>query len=176
MKPVIGLLAIVLTSATAACVPPVPPQSVAMATTAPQFVTMATVSNAFEIETSRLALERSQRPAVRRFANSMIGDHTRAAQRLAAVVQQNGMAAPPPALDARHAAMLQSLQAAQGPAFDDAYVTMQAAAHQEAITLFSTYSAQGDNPDLRAFASRTLPTLEAHARMVERLGGGTPSM
>jgi putative membrane protein len=176
MKPVTACLAILLCASTAACMPTPPAQSVASATTAPAFVTMASASNAFEIETSRLALERSSDPGVRRFANRMISDHTKASQRMAQVVRQNGMTPPPPTLDARHAAMVQTLSATQGPAFDSTYLSMQATAHEEAITLFSTYAAQGDDPALQAFAHRTLPTLQSHAQMLSRSGGMAHAM
>ncbi|MEJ1936758.1 DUF4142 domain-containing protein [Nostoc sp. NIES-2111] len=176
MKAAALCLAAVLGLSTAACVTaPPPPAPAAMANTAMGFVQMATVSNAFEIETSQLALERATNPQVRRFANRMISDHTRASRQLETVLRRNGMQAPAPSLDPRHAAMLEKLRATPADAFDAAYMTMQAQAHEEAVALFSGYAANGDDPALRTFASRTLPTLKAHARMVEQITGETHS-
>src|SRR5690349_17704241 len=118
-------LAAVLGLSTAACVTaPPPPAPAAMANTATEFAAMATVSNAFEIETSQLALERASNPQVRRFANRMISDHTRATRQMDMVLRRNGMTAPPPNLDARHAAMLEQLRATPEGSFDAAYMSM----------------------------------------------------
>jgi putative membrane protein len=50
--------------------------------------------------------------------------------------------------------------------FDNAYITLQAQAHQEAITLFSAYAERGDNPRLVSFARQTLPTLRRNPEHV----------
>jgi putative membrane protein len=177
MKSAAICLVALLGASTAACVtaPPVPPP-VATASSATQFVELATVSNTFEIETSQVALERATQPEVRRFAQRMIADHTMATRRMAQVLRRNGMEAPPPSLDARHAAMLEQLKAAPAEGFDAAYMTMQAQAHEEAVTLFSSYADSGDNPTLRRFAAQTLPTLQGHARMVQQITGQAHSM
>jgi predicted outer membrane protein len=46
-----------------------------MMMSADQYRQMAMISDAFEIESSRLALSRSQNPAIRRYANMMVSDH-----------------------------------------------------------------------------------------------------
>ena len=154
MKAAALCLAAVLGLSTGACVTAPPPAApAAMANTATDFVQMATVSNAFEIETSQLAVERATDPQVRRFANRMISDHTRASRQMAMVLRRNGMEAPPPSLDPRHAAMLEQLRATPAGGFDAAYMTMQAQAHQEAVALFSNYASNGDDPALRTFAT-----------------------
>jgi putative membrane protein len=175
-------LSLALCAATAACMPAPPVASVAAATsvtTATAFVSMASVSDQFEIQTSQLALERARDPQVRRFATRMIRDHQTSSQRLMSIASRSSQGAmPAPGLDARHAAMLQTLSSTPEGSFDAAYVQMQANAHQEAITMFQTYSSQGDDPALRTFARRTLPTLQMHAEMVGSLGGagGTAGM
>jgi putative membrane protein len=135
-----------------------------------QFVSQATVSNTFEIETSRLALARSRRPDVRRFAQEMISDHTAAARRMAVVLRSSGQApAAPVMLDAPHRAMVEDLQSTAPGGFDRAYIDMQANAHGEAIALFSSYASSGDNPALAQFARNTLPVLQMHAQHVRSL-------
>jgi putative membrane protein len=142
-------------------------------TDAAEFTRMATSSNLLEIESSKLAMERSQDREVRRFAGQMIRDHNQAGKRMAAVVRRAGLPEAPMTLSARHQAMLDKLTAAGPEAFDAAYATLQAQAHEEAIALFSSYAQSGDNPRLVDFARKTLPTLQMHARHVERLTGGS---
>src|SRR3954468_4823152 len=55
-------------------------QSSRTPTKAAQFVPMAASSDLYEIESSRLALERSQSPAIKQFAQMMIDHHTMTTQ------------------------------------------------------------------------------------------------
>jgi putative membrane protein len=139
-------------------------------TRAEVFVPMATSSNLFEIESSRLALGRARSPEVRRYARQMIRDHNLATRRMAVVVQRSGMPMPPPVMNAKHQQMLASVQGAAD--FDSAYVGAQLMAHQEAVALFSTYASNGDVPPLAQFAGTTLPTLQMHLDHAQALSGG----
>ncbi|MBO1904966.1 DUF4142 domain-containing protein [Microvirga sp. 3-52] len=140
-------------------------------TSAAEFVPTATSSNLFEIESSRLALQRSRDPEVRRFAQQMIRDHNAASRRMTSVVRRAGLPMSPPAMNAKHQQMLATVQSASD--FDAAYVNAQLMAHQEAVALFTSYSQNGDVPQLAQFAGATLPTLEMHLEHAQSLGGGT---
>ena len=166
----IALVSTALALGVAGCMTPMasaPPM--AAVTTAAAFVPMATSSNLFEIESSRLALNRARNPEVRRFARQMIRDHTLATRRMAAVVRRTGMQMPPPALVPRHQAMLASVQAAAD--FDTAYMGAQVMAHQESIALFTAYGSNGDVPPLANFARATLPNLQMHLDHAQSIGG-----
>jgi putative membrane protein len=52
---------------------------------------------------------------------------------------------------------------------------MQLQAHQEAVDLFTRYSASGDNGDLKAWAAKTLPKLREHLAMAQKLDQGGPN-
>lgn len=133
------------------------------------FVNMATSSNMLEIQSSEMALQRATSEDVKAFANQMIQDHTRATEEMTALLQKKGMAAPK-GLDPKHKKMLDEL-ADNKANFDAAYVGMQQAAHQEAVGLFTSYSGNPDDPDLGAFAQKTLPTLQMHLDHVTKLNG-----
>src|SRR3712207_474688 len=55
------------------------------------FVPMAASSDLFEIQSSQLALSRSQSQPIRQFAQMMVTDHTRMSQQLMAAAQAAGM-------------------------------------------------------------------------------------
>jgi putative membrane protein len=129
------------------------------------FRAMALQSDALELSSSQLALQRSRNPAVRSFARRMIRDHSMTSQALGV---PPGMAV---GLDARHAAMLNQLAPASGAAFDAAYVHMQIMAHQEAVGMFAAYAQGGADPGMRAFAQQVLPSLQMHLTMAQRLSG-----
>jgi putative membrane protein len=75
----------------------------------------------------------------------------------------------PTGLDAAHQRKLDDLKAKSGKEFDRAYDQMQLQAHEEAVALFSDYAGNGDNPDLKAWAAKTLPRLREHLEMAKKL-------
>jgi putative membrane protein len=135
------------------------------------FVTKAASSNMFEIESSELANDKAQGDEVKDFAKQMIKDHGKAGKELSSLAEDRG-AQVPRELDAKHAAQLQKLEGLEGAEFDAAYIQAQRAAHKEAVSLFSTYSKSGGDPELTAWAAKTLPTLQEHARHVQGLNPG----
>ena len=167
----IVLVSSALALGVAGCMTPMASAPPVAVTSAAQFVPMAASSNLFEIESSRLALDRARNPEVRRFARQMIRDHNMATRRMAAVVASTGMPMPPPALTPRHQAMLASVQSAAD--FDAAYVGAQVMAHQESVALFTAYGSNGDVPPLAAFARQTLPNLQRHLDHAQSVGGAS---
>ncbi len=65
--------------------------------------------------------------------------------------------------------MLNALNTAEGEAFDRLYLDAQAAAHTDAIRLFTDYAESGDNAGLRDFAVSTLPKLQEHQHAVAEM-------
>jgi putative membrane protein len=133
------------------------------AVTDPQeFTTKAAASGDFEIQSSQLALNKSQNADIKAFAQMMVDDHTKAAQELAAAAAAQGGVTLPSAPDAAAATKLQQLQAASDADFDKLYVQMQTEGHVDAVALFSGYAQNGPAGALKDFASKTLPTLQHH--------------
>lgn len=132
------------------------------------YVSNAAMSDAYEIQSSQLALQRASSPAVKTFAQQMIDGHTATTRELMSLAQTASLT-PPPGLDERRAGMLQMLQSAGATDFDKQYVDQQTAAHQEALTLHRTYATQGQNSELKAFAAKTAPIVEQHLGHVREL-------
>lgn len=72
-------------------------------------------------------------------------------------------------LDAQKVEMLNQLAAADGRQFNRLYGRMQAASHQQALALFTSYAQAGDDPAMRAFAQQTIPHLQMHYSQARRL-------
>jgi putative membrane protein len=134
------------------------------------FVTKVPSSNQFEIESSKLALQKASDDQVKQFAQMMIDDHTKAGEKFMEVVKTAGFTPPGTALEERHQQMLETLSG-QDQNFDQAYIQAQLQAHNEAVSLFSAYAESGDNEPLKSFATETLPTLKQHLAEVEQLAG-----
>jgi putative membrane protein len=131
------------------------------------FLGKAVTANQFEIESSKIAVQKARNEDVKRFAQQMIDDHTKAGQDLQAAVQQAGVEMPAPLDGPQHAAIVERIGKASN--VDAEYVQAQLKAHQDAVRLFQTYSNGADNGPIQQFASNTLPTLQMHLQHVEQL-------
>ncbi len=147
----------------------------AINTTAPAtggqaFANTAAASDAFEIASSKLALDNSNSPAIKKFANQMIAAHTASTDKLkAATAGLSPAITPDPKLNAAQQAKLDSLKGLTGTAFDTAYIAAQQEAHQQALDMLKAYGATGDVPALKTFAVGLAPTVAAHLNMAKGL-------
>ena len=158
--------------------PPAPPPVVVDLSNplmAPGYMSMAASGDQFEIQSSQLALQMSQNPAVRNFANMLIADHTRMSQMMMATAQSVGLAPPPPTLLPPQQAMLDQLRGAgMGPGFDMAFRDAQISAHQQALTLHQNYATSGDVPALRTVAAQAVPIIQMHLQQAQMLNVAPP--
>jgi putative membrane protein len=137
------------------------------------FLQKVSASNQFEIQSSQMALQKSQDSDIKSFAQDMIDDNTKAGDQLKQTLQQAGANQTPPegmTLDSKHQEMLNKLKSASGKEFDRMYVQQQRQAHKEAVSLFQTYAKNGKDEKLKNFAQETLPTLKEHEQHVQKLG------
>lgn len=135
------------------------------------FVKNAAIGGDFEIESSKLALTKSNSANIKEFAQKMIDDHTEASNKLRSVasISQSYPAMVSGKLDDAHQKKLDALNNSNGPTFDTMYIDDQKDAHKEAVSLFEKYSKSGDDANLKTFASDTLPTLQEHQQHVMNL-------
>jgi putative membrane protein len=135
------------------------------------FVKDARISGTFEVETSKLALDKTQNADLRAFAERMVTDHTKAGEQLDQIATSENISVDEPStpskLDKKHEAMLDKLRGANGNQFDRLYVQMQQNGHADAVKLFSKYAKSGDNAALKTFAQETLPTLQDHKKHID---------
>jgi putative membrane protein len=156
--------------------PPPPAPDLNNLLLAPGFLAHAGSGDQFEIQSSQLALQASQNPAVRNFANLMISDHTRMSQTMLLAAQSAGITPPPPALLPEQQAALDQLRSAgTGPSFDMAYKSAQITAHQGALSLMQGYAASGDVPALRTAASQAVPIVQMHLSQAQMLNVSAPA-
>jgi putative membrane protein len=130
------------------------------------FVTEAAGSDMFEIESSKLAIERSQDAATKAFAQQMITDHTKTSDELKAMVTSGAIKATiPTAMSSSQQGMLDDLKKLQADDFTKQYHSDQEDVHEDAVDLFKRYGDEGENADLKAWAAKTRPALEHHLKM-----------
>ena len=131
------------------------------------FVKKAALDGMTEVEAGKVALTKSQDPAIRSFAERMVADHGKANEELTSIAERKGLNAPKQ-LDADHKQMLDTLKGKSGKAFDQAYAEHMNMDHSKAVALFESAAGSSD-PDLAEFAKKTLPTLKEHKALAQKL-------
>ena len=135
------------------------------------FVKKAAASGMFEIESSRLVLDHSENEDICEFAETMLNDHEHINEESNAALAKSNLDVTKikDGLDHTHQKMLDKLNRALDSKFDSVYVEAQRKAHAEAVKLFSDYAKHGDDPVLKDFAVRVLPTLKQHQEMAQSI-------
>lgn len=134
------------------------------------FANTAAASDAFEIESSKLAATNASAAKVKAFAKQMIAAHTGSTAKLKTIAASLTPAiTPDPTLNADQQQKLADLKTATGSAFDSAYAADQVAAHQQALDGLNGYASTGDVPEFKSFASGLAPTVTAHLNMAKEL-------
>jgi putative membrane protein len=137
--------------------------------TSDKFVTKAAQTGMAEVELGKLALEKSQNAEVRAFAQRMVKDHGKANEELKTIAQGKNVTVPK-TLDAKHQSMVDALKAKSGKEFDAEYAHHMSMGHGDAVALFKDASKEKSlDHELSAFAEKTLPTLEEHKGMADKL-------
>ncbi|GAB2743947.1 hypothetical protein GCM10027019_24250 [Melaminivora jejuensis] len=123
----------------------------------------------FEVEGAKLALQKAHSDAVKSFAQRMIDDHTAAAQQLETLSAAKNHKLPDgPSLLQK--GKLKLLSTHDGAKFDQSYIdSLGPKAHRETIELFEKGATKAHDPDVKAWAERTLPTLREHLTLAEQL-------
>ncbi len=122
-----------------------------------------------EVKTSQLAVQKTHNKRVMMVAKRMIKEHSAANEELKTVAQDKGMTLPSDT-DPKHKAALAKLSRLSGAAFDKAYMAGQEKDHAATVKLFENEIATGQDKDVTAFASKNLPTIEDHTRMIFQVG------
>lgn len=136
--------------------PPVP-------RTPQEFVTAAAQLNQGVLELARLGGEKGSSAELKKLARTLTQDHQRAGAELAKVVAgSNRLTLPPGALDRERQLDLAALRDLSGDAFDRAWTRLVLTEHRRGVEAFALQARSGEAPAVRAWAARTLPTLERH--------------
>jgi len=133
------------------------------------YVAIAGASDLYEITSSRIVLETTTDPALRRFAQMMVTHHAKTTADVKAAAAKSGVAPPPPALNPLQTELVAELQAESGPARDAAYIAQQKTAHGQALAVQKAYAKEGTAPALKAAATRTVPVVQSHIAMLMKM-------
>ncbi|WP_392888519.1 DUF4142 domain-containing protein [Pseudomonas migulae] len=151
----------------------------AFAATSNDFVDNAAAGGIAEVETSKLALEKSASADIKSFANMMITDHSKANDELAAIAKKHDIEVPDSTTLVKQAK--EKILDLRDESFDAAYANNQVKAHEETIELFKKEAGTVTDDrvkgatELKGFAQKMLPALEKHLEMAKKLQAAHPS-
>ncbi|UUR07911.1 DUF4142 domain-containing protein [Sphingomonas glaciei] len=140
----------------------------AMASADKAYVQNAAASDLFEIETSRLALEKATLPSLKTYAQTMIDEHTKSSNELKAACCQNGIVIPA-ALPADKQAKLDALKGLSGAAFDRQYLADQRAGHQDTLAKVNAYLTAAPAGPLKDHAAKVTGIVQKHLNFLENI-------
>jgi putative membrane protein len=134
-----------------------------------EFMEKAAEAGHTEIEASKLAQSKATSADVKAFASTMIDDHTNVGAQLDQLAASKNVKLPTePSMVQR--GKIKLLGARNGTSFDKHYAAdIGVAAHKDAVALFQKEAEKGSDPDIKAFAANTLPTLNHHLEMAMSL-------
>jgi putative membrane protein len=155
-----------VTNAEANATPSANPASTLLSTTdvtkAANFVTLAAASDMFEIQSSKIALQRSTNPDVKHFAQMMIDAHTRTTTTLKGLVAAQSNLTLPTGLPSDLQSKLDQLGSVSSADFDSTYLNDQVDGHQSTLNVMQRYAKDGDVETLKQFAAATAPVVQQH--------------
>ena len=142
------------------------------------FVKKAADGGMAEVALAKLAQEKASSSDVKSYAAKLEKDHTQANDELKEVAGKKNITLPT-APSAKHQAMHDKLAKLSGAEFDKAYVAAMLEDHQKDVREFARVSSGSGDADVKAFATKTLPTLKDHLQQVQDLsktmGGKKPT-
>ncbi|HEX3863229.1 MAG TPA: DUF4142 domain-containing protein [Stellaceae bacterium] len=145
-----------------AAAPPPPPPAPAVSGDQ-QFLDQAASGGTGEVELGKTARGKAHAKSVRAFAARMVTDHGRANTHLMALAKRLKMT---PNVSPADTSQMDSLKGAD---FDKAYIADQVKAHEDTVALFEGEAKDGQDAQLRKFASSSLPMLRSHLKQAQAI-------
>jgi putative membrane protein len=138
--------------------------------TAQEFVKTVSADNLAEIDLGRLALKHATSEDVKTFARRIVDDHTKANSELNKIADTKRIILAAET-DKKHRTLMDRLLTLKGADFDHEFMKQMVNDHKEAVALFEREAKDGQDPQLRDFASKTLPTLREHLKLARKIAG-----
>jgi len=132
------------------------------------FVKKAADGGMAEVSLAKLAQEKASSADVKSFAAKLEKDHSQANDELKELASKKSITLPT-APSKSHQATHDRLAKLSGAEFDKAYVTTMLDDHQKDVREFQRVASGAGDADVKAFASKTLPTLKDHLQQVQEL-------
>jgi putative membrane protein len=122
-----------------------------------------------EVALGQMAADKAESEAVKNFGQKMVTDHGKANQELKDLAASEGVTLPTD-MSADAKALQKKLSGLSGAEFDKMYMKEMLKDHKKDISAFKTEAEKGQNPEVKNWAAKTLPTLEEHYTLAQTTG------
>ena len=134
-----------------------------------EFLLEAASGGQTEVKLGRLATTRAKNARVKEFGRRMATDHGKADATLGQLAKQKHVTLPKEPTEDEDRKILAELSQQKGADFDRAYMEAMVDDHEHDVEKFREAAKDAEDPDVKSFAAKTLPTLEAHLRMAKEV-------
>lgn len=134
------------------------------------FVKEASAAGLAEVALGQMGASQGSTDQVKTFGQQMVTDHEKANNELKGIADTKGLQVST-SPSSKDEAASKAIGAKSGAAFDQAFGQKMLMDHRKAVALFAKESTSGKDPELKAFATKTLPTLKQHLDMAMKLPG-----
>jgi len=124
------------------------------------FIREAASGGMLEVELGRYAQQNAQNPRVKQYGAMMVRDHSKANEELRGIASGKNVTISD--IEDSHRRKMTDLQEKSGQDFDEAYMKEMVDDHEKDVDKFKKVAEDGKDPDLKAFAAKTLPVLLMH--------------
>ena len=132
-----------------------------------KFINDAAEGGMMEVRMGEIGKQKGLSADVKQFADRLVADHSKANDELKDLASKKGVTIPA-MVDDKHQKMLDKLSNASD--FDKQFKDMAVKDHKKDIKEFERAEKKCEDADLKAWITKTLPTLQDHLRMAENLG------
>lgn len=133
-----------------------------------EFLVEAASGGMYEVEMAKLAQQKATSQEVKDFANHLVEDHTKANEKLKQLAASKNITVPT-AMGDEEQRKFNQFQDNETEGFDEEYIKQMVQDHKKDVEDFEEAAQDLDDPDVKSFASSTLPTLKGHLSMAEQL-------
>lgn len=137
-----------------------------------KFMNEAAQGGMAEVKLGELAASKGAMPEVKAFGQRMVTDHTKANDDLKALAAAKNVTLPTD-VNSEQKAMYDKLSKLSGAAFDSSYVKGMVEDHEKDVADFQKQSTGATDADVKAFATKTLPTLQSHLDQIKSIKSKT---
>lgn len=132
-----------------------------------EFLTKAASGGMLEVELGKLVASKAVSTEAKTFAEHMVTDHTKANEELKALAAKKNITLPSGLAD-DHKDVYDDVADEKGIDLDKKYLKEMQKDHEEDVKEFTEASVRAADPDIKAFATKTLPTLKMHLDMANK--------
>ncbi len=133
-----------------------------------EFLKMAAVSNMTEAHLGEMAEGKAAKTGIKDYGQMLVKDHTKAYEELTVLDSKLGQSIPR-GINVRRDKAVEQLANMKGKRFDGQFLREEVQDHERTLAVFKREAQRGQDPDVKAYASQALPTMEEHLREAEKL-------